>query len=129
MGTKRDDASCHSSCSCRICRSWYGCDGCEGLRFGENGAAVLDARPALPLIRERSIFLCHTKRSVRFASPKGFSWSVYPAISPCFSRAASFFACISTGDARAEVYVRSRVGSGNTGCAVRDLGDGEERRA
>jgi hypothetical protein len=27
------------------------------------------------------------------ASPKGFSASVYPAISPCFRRAPSFFAC------------------------------------
>mmetsp|Transcript_14339 Transcript_14339/g.60657 ORF Transcript_14339/g.60657 Transcript_14339/m.60657 type:complete len:350 (-) Transcript_14339:371-1420(-) len=43
-----------------------------------------------PLTRDFSIFLCHTNRSVRLASPKGFTLSVYPAISPCFSRAASF---------------------------------------
>ena len=44
------------------------------------------------MTRDFSIFLCHTNRSVRLASPKGFTLSVYPAISPCFSRAASFLA-------------------------------------
>ena len=45
-----------------------------------------------PSMRLFSSFLCQTNRSVRFASPNGFSASVYPATSPFFRRAASFFA-------------------------------------
>ena len=53
-----------------------------------------------PATSDFSIFLCHTKRSVRLASPKGFTLSVYPAISPCFSRAASFLAIFAARCAR-----------------------------